>query len=101
MNPEKTNSVVGVPTRGNDSYGSSDFAKSPALDTKETGGVVDQPSIGGDYAMSGIDKSADITGAHGRVETTASEENRAAKFKYPSVQQDVPEKGRGQFETHS
>lgn len=80
---------------------SSDYIKPGALDAKDTGGQVSQPQIGQDYAFGGITKSASTTGAHNVVETTASDENRSRKFKYPQTSQDVPEKGRGQFEDHS
>lgn len=77
-----------------------DYIKPGALDPKSTGGVVGQPHVGTDYAFGGITKSADTSGAHGVAETTASGENLSAKFKNPNVKQDVPEKGKNQFEFH-
>jgi hypothetical protein len=72
---------------------SSDFAKNTPLDTGDTCGVIGQPFIGGDYVPTPI-KSASVTGPTGLVETTASTENLAAKYKYPNISQDIPEKGR-------
>lgn len=42
-------------------------------------------------------KSADMSG--GMVSTTASSENRSAKFKNPNVKQDIPAAGRNQYES--
>lgn len=81
---------VSSPTRGNDPYGSSDFAKSTPLNAKPPV-EVSKPAIGIDYAFNGITKSASTTGAHGRVETTASNENLSKRFKYPQTHQSVPE----------
>lgn len=89
-------SVQPEPTMGN----SSDYIKSTPLDTKNTSGGIGQPSIGGDYVPVPM-KSASVTGPTGLVETTASQENLSAKYKYPRISQDIPEKGRGQFGDHS
>ncbi len=97
MNPERENVTVGETKRGNDPYGDSDFAKAPVLQTKTTGGVVGQPSVGGDYAFVGIQKTASVDGPHGEVETTYDHANLSKKFKYPQVSQDVPAKGENQF----
>lgn len=103
MNPEKTNSAVGAIGRGNDPYGSSDFIKTTALDAADAGGVVGIPSIGGDYAMGGITKSASVAGPTGEVETTYNHENLSAKYKYPNVNQDIPAHGgpNEQYNDHS
>lgn len=84
MNPEKTNSCVGTPTMGQ----SSDYAKPGMLDAKSpvVGGSA---HIGGDYVPVPM-KSASVTGPTGLVETTASNENLSAKFKYPHVTDDQP-----------
>ena len=93
---------VGEPERGDSAYGTNEYAKNTPLDVADTGGVVGMPSIGGDYAFNSLAKGAgDTSGAHGVVETTASQEKLSAKYKYPNVHQDVPEKGRGQFEDHT
>ncbi len=44
--------------------------------------------IGGDYVLAPV-KDASVTGPTGEIETTASEENLSAKFKYPNVSQDT------------
>lgn len=80
---------VGEPQMGDSAYGTNDYAKNTPLMAGETAGVIGTPSIGGDYAMGGIMKSASVTGPTGLVETTASNENLAAKYKYPNVSQDV------------
>ncbi len=90
-------SVQPEPTMG---ATSSDFGKSTPLDGKNTAGVIGTPSIGGDYVPTPM-KSASVTGPTGLVETTYNHENLAAKYKYPRVSQDVPEKGRNQFSDHS
>lgn len=76
------------------------YAKSTALNTKTSAGVVGTPTIGGDYVPVPM-KTASVTGPKGEVETTASTENLSAKYKYPNVHQDVPTKGQNQFEDHS
>ncbi len=81
VNPAPTNSP------------SSDFAKAEPLYSQETTGVIGVPSIGGDYAMGGIQKTASVTGPTGLVETTASTENLSKKYKYPQVSQDIPKFG--------
>ncbi len=96
MNPEKTNSAVGMPTMGQ----SSDYAKPGNLDSKNTAGIIGQPHIGGDYVPVPM-KTASVTGPTGLVETTASNENLSAKYKYPNVHQDVPALGNNQYEDHS
>lgn len=100
MNPEKTNSVVGAAKRGDSAYTTNEHAVPGPLDTKTTGGVIGQPHVGGDYVPVPT-KSASVTGPKGEVETTYNHENLSAKYKYPRVSQDVPEKGRNQFEDHS
>lgn len=96
-------SVQPEPQRGDSSYHHLEMAKAGPLDTADTGGVVGMPSVGADYAMGGIMKSASTAGPTGVVETTASEENRAAKYKYPTVSQDIPPLGnpKTQYSDHS
>lgn len=81
-------SVNHAPRRGNDAYGEPNFAKDTPLDAKPTV-QMGKPSIGGDYAFTGIDKNASTTGAHGVVETTYNHENLSKKFKYPQKSQDT------------
>lgn len=87
--------------RGDSSYGTNEYAKVPPLDLKDTGGVVGQPSVGGDYSFSGIKKSASTSGPSDRFNYEYNHENLSKKFKYPQVSQDAPAKGRGQFEDHT
>ncbi len=91
-------SVNPEPTMG--SY-STDYAKSTPPDTKDTGGVVGRPAIGESYGLPAMNSSVDMTNSDTNLNITNSEENLSAKFKYPTVSQDVPEKGRDQFNDHS
>ncbi len=100
MNPKKENSVVGEAQRGDSSYNHLDMAQPTALDPKSTGGVVGTPSIGGDYVQV-PQKSADTTNSDTTLNTTYDHTNLGAKWGYPNVSQDVPEKGRNQYEDHS
>jgi hypothetical protein len=75
--------------------------KKPNLDTKDTGGQVGQPQYAGATTIiPGGDKPAPMNTRTG-LNPGASEANLSKKFKNPAVKQDVPEKGRGQYEDHS
>lgn len=100
MNPEKTNSVVGTPRRGDSAYTTNEHAVPGPLDTKTTGGVVGQPGVGQAYIPT-LSSNVSVSGPTGEVETTYNHENLSAKYKYPRVSQDVPAKGQNQFEDHS
>lgn len=83
---------VGEAKRGDSAYNHLEMAKPTPLMANDPvqGGCA---TIGGDYAFNSLAKGAgDTSGAHGVVETTASNENLSAKYKYPRVSQDtVPE----------
>jgi len=87
MNPEKTNSLVGQPVMGVEAYGSAEFAKPASLDAKSPvmGGSA---SVGGDYVPASL-KTASTTNSDTSLNTTASNENLSAKYKYPQVSQDT------------
>ena len=97
------------PVRGDSAYGPGKFvmAKKTELDAKDTAGVVGKPYMDGDnMGMEGnlrpsLNSNVDITNSDTTLMTTASTENLSAKYKYPNVSQDVPEKGRRQFEDHT
>lgn len=90
------------PIRADSAYGPGkwNMAKPTSLDAADTGGVVGMPT----FDTSGMNQegylrphqnaNVSVSGPTGVVETTASEENRAAKYKYPRVKQDVPPLGR-------
>ncbi len=82
---------VGEPKRGNFAYGpeNANPAKPTPLDAKKDISAVGVAHFGGDYAMGGIQKTASVTGPTGVVETTASQENLSAKYKYPQKSQDT------------
>lgn len=86
------------PTRGAGEY---NFAKSAPLDTKISAGVIGTPAIGLGYGMPSMNAGVDITNSDTSLNTTASTENESRKYKYPNVSQDVPEKGRNQYQDHS
>lgn len=81
---------VGEAERGDSAYGpgQNNFIKPTPLDAKPTV-QMGKPSIDGDYAFTGIDKTASVSGAHGVVETTYNHENLSKKFKYPQISQDT------------
>ncbi len=68
----------------------------PALDSKDTGGVVGQPSYAGATTIIAT-KSADMTNSTTDLNVSASSENLSAKYKYPRVSQDVPPKAANQY----
>lgn len=78
---------VGEAERGDSAYHHLEMAKPTALDAKDpvAGGCA---YIGGDYVATPM-KSASVTGPTGLVETTASNENLSAKYKYPQKSQDT------------
>ena|ERR1035437_85687 len=78
----------------------SDFGKSTPLDAGDTCGAVGKPTIGGDYVAT-PQKNASVTGPTGVAETTYDHANLSAKYKYPNVSQDIPDKGRNQYNDHS
>jgi len=92
------NTLQPEPTFGAGEY---NFAKSTGLDPKGTAGIVGVPSMGEGYGMPAMNSNVDITNSDTTLNTTNSEENLSAKYKYPNVSQDVPEKGRGQYADHS
>lgn len=71
----------------------------PNLNSKDTGGAVGQPeyATGQDIIAT---KSADMTNSGTDLNGSASSENRSAQFKNPRVSQDIPEKGRNQYENN-
>ena len=79
---------VGEAKRGDSAYGTNDYAKSTLLDANSP--------IQGGAASIGLGNYADVpttpsstTGPKGEVETTASQENLSAKYKYPQKSQDT------------
>ena len=80
-------SVQHEANRGDSAYGTNEYAKNTPLDAKcpMQGGCA---KIGGDYVAT-PKKTADVTGAHGVVETTYDHANLSAKYKYPQVSQDT------------
>lgn len=64
------------------------------LDCKDTGGVVGKP-VFATSASSPANKSVSYSGPMGDM---SSGPNLSTKFKNPSVKQEVPEKGKGQYE---
>jgi len=70
----------------------------PSLDTKNTGGNVGQPEYAGTTTIIST-KSADMTNSTTDLNGTYSSENLSAKWKNGT--QDVPEKGRNQYEARS
>jgi hypothetical protein len=102
--PERLpSSIQGAPSRGSDPYGSSDFAKAPSLETADTAGIVGQPSVGSGYGMPSMNAGVSVTNEGTSLNTTASTENRSAKFKNPNVKQTFPSKGGPdtQFDDHN
>lgn len=84
----------------------SNFAKPTNLDPKPTGGVVGVPTIGNGYGMDGsmspsLNSNVDMKNSDTSLNTTNSEANLSAKYKYPNVSQDYPEKGGTQFADHT
>jgi len=78
------------------------FGSETSLDTKNTGGVVGQPSYSNGYPSNFISGgSADTTNSGTNLNQTSSGENLSAKFKYPRVSDDVPAKGNNQYEARS
>lgn len=68
----------------------------PKLDTKKpVGNGVNSPQYAGSTTIIST-KTADMSGRD--VSTTASSENRSAKFKNPRVSQDIPNEARNQYE---
>jgi hypothetical protein len=89
MNPEKTNSVVGEPTRGAGDY---DFAKNTSLDANSpvSGGA---PTMDSGFGQEGsirpsLSANVDIKNSDTNLNIGASQENLSAKYKYPNVSQD-------------
>lgn len=87
------NSFVGNHDKPIDKSTMPDYIEKAPLNTKDTAGMVGQP-----YHTSG---TLTATGTYKTNEpylnTTASEEHREIN-KYPSVHQDIPAKGRNQYE---
>lgn len=70
----------------------------PELDSKASTGGVASPVFGAGENIIPT-KSADMSNSETDLNQSASSENRSAKFKNPAVRQDIPEAGRGQFES--
>lgn len=71
------------------------YATKPNLDTKKpVGNGVTAPTYTG-TGLPSIQKTASMAG--GSVTTTASTANLSAKYKYPRVDQSVPEAGKNQY----
>lgn len=89
--------------RGDSAYHHLNMIQSTPLDAMDTAGVVGIPTIAEDSTMTGITKSASVTGPTGEVETTYDHANLSAKYKYPNVTQDVPSLGKPnvQYNDHS
>jgi len=91
------------PTMGAGEY---NFAQPGPLDTKETAGTVGQPIVNIGFGMEGgmvppTNSNVDVHNSDTTLNITSSEENLSKKYKYPQVNQDIPEKGRDQFEDHT
>jgi len=97
-------SVQPEPTRGSGDYM---FAKQTNLDPKQTAGVVGTPTFDGSgmgqagYMYPSLNSNVDVRNSDTTLMATASTENLSRKYKYPNVSQDVPAKGRGQYNDHS
>ena len=70
----------------------------PALNTKDTGGVVGQPVYFDGVANIIGTSSAPTTNSDTNLNQTSSDENLSAKYKNPSVSVDASGKGYGQYQ---
>lgn len=84
------------------------FAQPGPLDAADTGGVVGMPTVNSGFGMEGNDSpslnsNVDVHNSDTSLNTTASEKNLSAQYKYPNVSQSYPMKGGPdtQFNDHS
>lgn len=87
--------AVGKPER---TSGGMDIIKSRKLDTKDTGGVIGQPTIADDGTTLIATKSAPTTNPDTDLNGTYDHANLSAKYKYPRVSEEIPDKGKNQYE---